>query len=202
MLAYFALQSILLAIGDNRGANLSAALKDSHDGGLVFRSSSSDAPLALTQVHIPRLAANERLVYFNLSAATAKLLSKEIILQSQSKPLQHEPCRLLSDAKSAMDFHATNAILAVTEHPESRHPFIHTERRILKDRSQFERELLLAGVAKPDAASLNERMFFRAATWTRYLAIRPTELLGVLKATIWIGEVNDGLLKGPRCVHA
>jgi hypothetical protein len=86
----------------------------------------------------------------------AKLLAIGLILQSQANPLQHEPCGLLSDSQSAMHFRATDAVLAISQHPESGHPLIHPERGILEDRSNLYGELLVASTAEPDAACLNE----------------------------------------------
>ena len=74
---------------------------------------------------------------------------KRPIVQRCSQTLQHKPCRLLSNAKSAVDFHAANAVLAANKHPKCRHPLVQTDRRILKDRIHLERELLIATTAEP-----------------------------------------------------
>ncbi len=152
-------------------------------------------------MHVPRLTADEGFIYFDFAASRAELASKEIIPQSQPEPLNHKPCRLLGDAQSAVNFHAADAVLAIDQHPESRHPLIESERRIFKDRSQLERELLLAGVAKPDAPRLNERVFLGAATWTGHLAVRPAKLFGVLESAVSVREVDDCLLECFRSVH-
>src|SRR5207244_13299643 len=95
-------------------------------------------------------------IYLILLINIAEFLVKEVILQSQPKALKHEPCRLLSDAESAMDFHAADAILAVAQHPISHHPFVESERGILKDRADLDGELLFASTAEPDAPRLGE----------------------------------------------
>src|ERR1039458_1702908 len=47
MLAYFLLQYGFTTAGNDGGANLSAALQDSHDGGFIFGARASDSALAL-----------------------------------------------------------------------------------------------------------------------------------------------------------
>ena len=93
-----------------------------------------------------------------------------------------------------MNLHTTNAVLAVDQHPESGHPFIHSERRIFEDRVDLERELLIAATAEPQLAGLNEVVRFGTATGADDLAIRPAEFHGVVESALRIGEVNYGLL--------
>ena len=73
--------------------------------------------------------------------------------------------------------------------------------RILEDRPHLQRELLLAALAEPDAASLDERVFLRSATRARNNAIRPAKIKGILKAAVGITEVNNRLLKSLRRFH-
>ena len=96
----------------------------------------------------------------------------------------------------------TDSILAVHKHPKRSHPFIESERRILKDGPDFERELLLASVAEPQAPRLDERVLFRPATRTGDLAIGPAQHLGILERPLWIAKVNNRLLQCLRCFHA
>jgi len=67
VLANLRLQFMSLAVWYDCGPNLSAPLKDSHDGGFVFGASASDSALALTQMHIAGFAADERFINFDLS---------------------------------------------------------------------------------------------------------------------------------------
>src|ERR1035438_621482 len=92
VLADFLLQYFALAARNDSGAYFSATLKDSHDSGLVMSASASNAALALRDVHVTCLAADEGFVYFHFAA---KLGTEEIILHGQPNPMQHEPCRLL-----------------------------------------------------------------------------------------------------------
>ncbi len=204
MLADFRLQSVLLAVRHDRGTNLPTALKDSHDSRLVLRASTRNAAFAFADVHVASLATNEGLVYFDFAttAVAAKFLPEEVILQSQAEPLQHEPCGLLRNSQSAVNFHATHTVLAINQHPESCHPFVESQRGVLENGSQLERELLLAGVAEPDAASLDKRVLFGAAMWTGHFPIRPAERLGIVEGALRIAEVNDCFLQCFRSVHA
>jgi len=201
MLANLRLQLMLLAIRYDCGAYSSTTLKDSHNGSLVLGACASDAALALRDVHVSRFAADERFVYFDFAATATEFGAKEIILDSKAKTLQHEPCGLLCDSQSAVNLHAANTVLAIDQQPESGHPLVESKRRILKNRSQFQSELFFAVVAKPDAASLDERVFSAIAARANNFAIRPAEFLCILESAVRIGEVNDGFLESVWRVH-
>jgi hypothetical protein len=115
MLANLRLQLMLLAVRYNCGADSPAALKDSHHSSLILRPSPSNAALAFAQVHVMGLAADERFVHFYFCTVAGKFGTEEVIMDSKPKALQHEPCRLLCNAQSAMNIHAGNAILAVDQ---------------------------------------------------------------------------------------
>jgi hypothetical protein len=146
----------------------------------------------------------------NVAAPTsAELRGIERVLHSEPKALQHKPCRLLRDTKRAMNLHAGHAVLAIAEHPESGHPLIESKGRILEHGSNLERELLVASTAEPKTPSLAFLRFrldgivlFRTATWARDVPIRPTELAGILKTAVRIGEENDSLLQSFRRFHS
>ena len=96
---------------------------------------------------IARLATDEGFVYFDFATTATKFASVEFIPQSKTQPLHHEPCRLLGDSESPRDFATAHAVLAIDQHPKSSHPLVEAKGRVFKDRSQFERELFLAGLA-------------------------------------------------------
>jgi hypothetical protein len=103
------------------------------------------------------------------------------------------------------EFITANTVLAIAQHPKRGHPLIESDRRIFHDRPDLQGELLLAGVAKPDTASLDKRVLSRIAARTRNLTVRPSQFDRVGKATVRIGEVNDGFLQCFRSfggVHA
>src|ERR1039458_4840413 len=71
MLFHFRLEDILSARTNNHGADFTAALKNSHDGGFVFAACSCDPALALAQVHVSSLTADESFVGFDFAAVAA-----------------------------------------------------------------------------------------------------------------------------------
>jgi hypothetical protein len=70
MLFHFGLEDSLATRPNYDGANLAAALKNSHDSGFVFAASSGDAALSFTQVHVSRLATDKSFVGLNFATAT------------------------------------------------------------------------------------------------------------------------------------
>jgi len=147
-------------------------------------------------VHVLRKSADERFVRFQFLVRSAEFRrsTKRAIVQRSAETLKHEPCRLLGDAQSAVNLHAGNAVLAINQHPESSHPLIEAKRRVLKDRSDLQRELLIAATTEPQFPSLNEVVLLGATPGAEHLAIRETQGLGVFKAAVRIGEVNNGFL--------
>src|SRR5450631_123937 len=132
------------------------------------RPSAKPCPLwPLGLVHVLDLTADECFIHLNRSGKKPRVAS-----HSFANPMQHEPCAFLSDAKSTGNFAGTNSIPAIADDPESAHPFIQTERGILKDCSDFERELLLASLAEPDSPCADKRVFLRSAARARNHAIR------------------------------
>jgi hypothetical protein len=148
-------------------------------------------------MHVPSLATDKSFIGFNFS----RELRKRVIVHSFADAVKHEPCGLLSYTEGASYFAGTNAVLAIAEHPESAHPLIQTKRGILKNSSHFERELLLTSRAKPETPSFNKRVFLRAAAWASNYTVRPAKIERVLKAAVWIAEVDNRVLKCLRRFH-
>jgi hypothetical protein len=94
MLADFGLQCDPLAVRDYDSPNLAATLKQSHHSGFVLAAGSGDAALALADMHVARLPADETFVRFHFAA---ELASKELILHGETDAMEHEPCCLLRD---------------------------------------------------------------------------------------------------------
>lgn len=191
VLSDFILQYFLAAIGNDSSANFPATFKDSHYRSLVLAACSGNPAFTFADMHVSCFATDEGLIYFNFAV---ELRAVEIILQREPKALEHEPRGFLSDTKCAVYFHAADAVLAVAEHPESRHPLVHAERGILEYRPNFNGELLVTSTAEPQAASLDEIVAVGTTAWTGHFAIRPAQLNGVIEAALRIGEVNDGFL--------
>ncbi len=67
VLADFALDHFLFAVLDHAGADLAAALKDSHHGGFILAASPGNFQGAFGFVHIPRFATYESLIRFHMT---------------------------------------------------------------------------------------------------------------------------------------
>lgn len=169
----------------NVGSNF-AVLKQAHNRNLASPASAQMPTLA--KVYIASKTADESFV--NLNIATK--LVKGSGLHCLSDAVKQEPCGLLGDAKRAVKLIGANAILRVDDQPDSRQPLVQTDRAILHDGSDLDAEVLLAALANPDAASLNERVLCRLATRARD-TVRPTDRNHTAKRSIRIGEVFDGL---------
>lgn len=118
-------------------------------------------------------------------------------LHGKPNSVEHEPCRLLSDAEGASYFIGTDAVLAVRNHPNSDKPLVERKRGILKDSSDFGRELTLSvdALALPLALILEENNIVPATGRADYFAIRPAEFDHELEAVVGVREVNNGLLE-------
>ena len=148
-------------------------------------------------MHESRGAANKCLIYFDFFTLAAKL-NRILFVKGKPNAVHHVPSRLLRDSQRAAYFVGTDSVLGVHDEPNANHPFIHAERRILKDGSYLDGELLLAALAEPDAARRDKRVLSGITTWTRHLAIRPAQLYGIVERLLWIAEERYGLLQGLR----
>jgi len=178
------------ALDDHR-PHFAAALKYSHDGSLILDSSSGDFASPNVLVHVASFTADEGLVGLDLAASHARFIT----MHRHANSVHHEPRRLLSNPKGASDLTGANTVLAVAEHPERAHPLIQTQGRILEYSSDLEGELLLASRAKPNAAGPDERVLFRSTARADNHTVRPPKVKRVLKASVWIAEVNDRVLQ-------
>src|SRR6266478_3279628 len=135
------LQRVLFAIRNNHCADFAATLQHAEYGSLVFSASLSNPATMFFAVHISRSAADESFVYLNFAPVAAHLENRTV-LHRKTDAVKHEPCRLLSDAKSAANLIGTDTVFAVGNHPNSDKPFVERKRRILKDSSDLDGELL------------------------------------------------------------
>jgi hypothetical protein len=94
-----------------------------------------------------------------------------------------------------VNFQTAHTVFAIDQHPKSSHPLIERDWRILHYGSNLEGELLIAVIAKPDAASLNERMLRTIAARASYFAVWPAQAYRVVKNALVIGEVNNRFLQ-------
>jgi hypothetical protein len=103
---------------------------------------------------------------------------------------------ILGDFESPRHLRAANAILAVDQHPECRHPLIHAERGILENRPHLDAELLLASLTEPHQAGAQKRVLLVTATWTGNLLSRPAKVDGIDESVLGISEVGYSFLQG------
>jgi len=194
--ANIGLQGMFLAIANDSGANLATTLQNAHDGGLVFGASLSNPALALISVHEASRTANESFVYFNLAIGTTEF-EERAILHCQTNAVEHEPCALLSDAKSATNLIGTDAVLAIGNHPNSDEPLVQTNRRILENSPDLHAKLALGmnALALPFVLILEEHGILAATSGAGNDAIGPANLDHELQAVLRAGEVQHGLLE-------
>ena len=196
------LEGMLFAIADYGGANFSPTFQNAHDGGFIFGASLSNPATVFVGVHEAGRAANESFVYFDFAAGTAEF-QERAVLHSESDAMEHEPCGLLSDAESAAHFIRANAVLAIRNHPNGDKPLVQTNRRILKDGPDLDRELpmMVDGLALPLVLILEEDHVFPATSGAGYNAIRPAQLDHEVEAVVRVGEVNHSLLESLWSFH-
>lgn len=197
MLLHFGLEGSFLPVRNNGCANLAAALEDAHNSDLIARSASSDAALALGDVHVASLATDERLISLNLTGE----LYGGIVVQGHADAVKHEPCGLLSDTKGTGHFAGANAVLAIAKNPVSAHPLIQPDRGILENGSDLKAELFLTSGTKPDTAGFDEGMLLRSTTRAANYTVREPQIECVLESTVSVREVDDCLLECVRGFH-
>jgi len=209
LLQDFVLQSLALNVRHDLAANLAQiAVKNSHDGSLAEEHIATPLLAAnLIQfqlpalVHVDSLSADKSLVSFDARTTGTTELKHGLVFHSLTEPVKEKPCRFLSDAESAMDFHAADAVLAVDNHPVRHQPFVESQRRILEDCSNFDGELLPTALAEPNPSGANESKLVRTASWALDFAVNPAEFYREIEGPIWVGEVDYGLLECSGLFH-
>jgi hypothetical protein len=157
--------------------------------------------IAFAEMPVLRLSANVGFIDFHRAAIAAAHLCKRTALHRFADAVKHEPCRLLSDAQSPVEFVAGDSVLAVTDHPDRCHPLVKADGRVFEDRAHLDGKLLLAAVAEPQSAGLYKGVAFGIAARTRNLVIRPAQELRVVKCAVCIAEVNYCLLESYGLFH-
>ena len=103
------------------------ALQHPHNDSLRYCAASNAAvhgPLGLLRlVHILELAADNGFVHLHGSAAGAELENR-LIPHRKANPLEHEPGALLGHANIPRDLVTGDAVLAVSQEPHGREPFL------------------------------------------------------------------------------
>ena len=154
---------------------------------LFLRSTACDFGLALIGVHVPRLAANERLVGFDLAGELVERSGVHCVPDA----LKHEPRGPLHDAQVTGDLVGTDAVLAIGNKEHRAEPLVQTEGRILKDSPDLDRELLFAVQALPHEPGAEERGALGLAPRAYRNAIIPAKASEELNAGKLVGEIFD-----------
>ncbi len=196
------LESVLFTIANHSGADFSATLQNPHHGGLVFSASLSNPALVFVGVHESGSATDKSFVYFHFAIGTAEF-QERAVLHRKTDAMEHEPCGLLSDAKSATRFVGTDPVLAVGNHPNSNQPLVERKRRILKDSPDLDRELPFGvdALALPLALILEEHNIIATASRTDNLAVMPAKPNHELEAVVGVCEMDDCLLESLGLFH-
>lgn len=185
-----AAQRFPFRVRNNYRSNFAVTFKQSHNGHLSFKACRAFKSAGLNAaVHVPRFAADERLIYFD---AAAQLLCKRSSLHSEPDSVDHKPRGFLRDADGSVDFVRTNPVFAIGDHPNRHQPLIQTERGILEDGSDLDRKLsaLMLALALPLLLLGKERNVCAATSRTDN-AIGPSAGHKVINAVLRIREIYD-----------
>lgn len=193
---------VLAPIADDSRTNFSAAFQHPNDGGFVLCASLSNPAAVFVAVHVASGPTDESFVYLDFATRAAHL-HKRAGLHRKANPVQHEPCGLLSDAKSAGHFVGTHAVLAVGNHPNGDKPLVEGQSGILEDGSHLDRELpmVVDALALPLSLILEKHRILAPASGADHNASRPAELDHELEAVIGVCKVDDCLLEGLGLFH-
>src|SRR6266516_3332283 len=202
---HLAVERLALGVWHNHSPNLAMTRQQAHNrnlaGGLVSSSKRSckfsHTPSQCRTVHVPRLAADESFVNFDLAAK----LGEGSGLHSLAYSVKQEPCALLSNAEGAVNLVGTNAVLRVHYQHDSRQPLIQTDRAIFHDGAKLDAEVLFAALAYPDATGFNKRVPVVTTARASDNAIRPTDRNHATERGIRVGKVDDCSLESLwKCV--
>jgi hypothetical protein len=194
-LADLALQFALLARLNVLHYDFAAAFNHSENNLFADWSATLNHLRSLALVHIAGFCADESFIDFHFASE----LVKTLILHGQPNAMEHEPRRLLRDAKPAMNLVTRDTVLAGNNQPCRREPLLKRDRRVLENGPGLERErgALMLRVTLPHAGLGEPRDVIRTAARAGYNAIRPAKFNHKLAAVLEIGEVQNRV---PECV--
>jgi hypothetical protein len=176
------LEGSALDVIDHLCLDDAAALDHADDRSLVCRAAARVAlagNVSAALVQVPGLAADVSLVHFNFARQQLEAA------RAHRKPdaMEHEPRRLLRCPERPSEFVRANPVLRVGSKPDSGKPLVQTERRILKDRADLDRVLLLTRLALPEVAS-GQVGVLRAAALRADRPVRPAQASDEIGADI------------------
>ena len=105
-------------------------------GVFVFAARSSDAARAFAYVHVPRFAADESFICFDMAGE----FLKRSVMKGEANPVHHVPCRLLGDSEVAGNFVAADTVLAGNEQPHGGEPLLKSDGAVLKNGASLQGE--------------------------------------------------------------
>src|SRR3990172_5474643 len=191
--------SLPAGIGDYLGFNFATTpLQESHNDNLANTTTTFDDSLSLCLVHIASLATYVCLIRFY----SARQLAIIFASHRQADSVKHKPSSLLSDAEISGDFIGTNAVLGISNHPDSGKPFIQTNRAILEDCAYLDRELTLGmlNLTLPYSPSFDKAYVCASAGGTSH-AVRPAQLYHEVQTDIGARKVFDCFYQGSWFIH-
>ena len=195
VLSDFGLECMLLAVRNDGGTDLAATLNDSDNGGFVFGASSGNPATTLPDVHVAGLTADESLIDFDFASQFPAVFA----LQSEARPVKHEPRGFLSNSQCSVNLKRTNSVLAVRDEPYAGKPLIETNRGLLEDSPDFDGELSfrMPTTALP-APLIRQETDLVTSAGRASNSVRPAPRNDVIDAVVGIGKVDDCGLKGFR----
>lgn len=116
-------------------------------------------------------------------------------MKCEAYPMRHEPRAFLSNAKRAMNFIRRNPVLCSRDEPYRDNPLVQWNWAFLEDRSDLNRELLSTIFTVPAAILRKVVGRFRLVAIRAHRSIRPAEHRNELDAIVFVGEIQDRLLK-------
>lgn len=148
-------------------------------------------------MHVAGLAADHGFVCFDLTARSADLAARRLVLHCVANPMEHEPRCLLGDSKIAGDLATTHSVLATRKQPDDWKPLVETERTVFQNGSSLDAELSLrvSRLALPIPARSNEGSVRPSASWASYHTIRPATASKETQAVVSIAKVLNRLDK-------
>ena len=123
-------------------------------------------------------------------------LGKRFSFHSFPDAMAHKPRGFLGDTQSSPEFVATDPIFAIGHEPDTHEPLVQSERRILENGPDLERELLAASThvaGMHSGPTGNLAALVAAAFREDDNAVRPLQLAHVIVAYFGVREVADGI---------
>ncbi len=191
--SHYGLNGMAFAVLDNFRSDMTTTFKNANHDGLSTRATFENFG-AFGLVHETGLTADKGFINFDVPG---QFSLEAASLHCFANAMHHEPCGFLRDAKIAGNLVAADSVLASSEHPRCRKPFVQAQRRILIDAANLDRKLpmVMSTLALPFALSRQESYIGATAYWTRNDTIRPAFMGQILDAGIGVIKQDDRFLQ-------